>query len=99
MTIFYLFGECKHKITTFGNDNKKINLRYDHIKCTKPSKSETRICFSLFYLGSFGYISIHFECCIQLSQSRKIHAKVISQMCCCLRKLHAGWKLRVSLHA
>lgn len=28
MTIFYLFGECKHKITTFGNDNKK-KLIYD----------------------------------------------------------------------
>lgn len=37
--------------------------------------------FSHFYLGSLGDISIHFECCIQLPQSRRIHSKVISQMC------------------
>lgn len=40
MTIFYLFGECKNKITTFGNTptySKFIIYGMTHIKCTKLS--------------------------------------------------------------
>lgn len=76
--------------------------RIIHIKCKKKTTCHNlklEFIFFLFYLESLGNIPIHFECCIQLPQSRRIHAKVISQMCWCLRKLHARWKLCVSLHA